>query len=273
VCSSCGYENPKYEHYCRKCGFLLTIPGDINSKTPAGILKNPRLIDELGHVYSVKPGVNTIGRENSDIVLPDKTVSRQHAHIVYDEDRDIYSIEDLGSTNGTFLNSLRLSQNSPNPVLPGDDLQFGSFAVRVVSGSSPSDAAISIAPSHASEHLTAQTHTLSPQTKTDALVVGQLKLLQGGGPSEVPITLGANTLGRMADNVICIRADRYVSGHHAVLNADEQVFRLTDLGSTNGTFLNGLRLTPNEAVAISDGDEITLGGAVFIFRRGPINVE
>jgi pSer/pThr/pTyr-binding forkhead associated (FHA) protein len=271
TCASCGQVNPKNEPYCKKCGALLNSGEKKQTSSP----RRPRLVDEKANVYPVKPGVNSVGRESADIIIQDKTVSRQHAHIVYDEDRDIYSIEDLNSTNGTLLNGMRLSAYSPSPVLPGDDLQFGNFQVRVISGATPlSLAEVELAKKLEDEKVAHETSVHESGTyKLDAIdppetPLAELRLLQGSGPDTVKIIKGQNTIGRMNDNVICIRSDRYVSGHHAVLDADDRVSRLIDLGSTNGTFLNGLRLTPNIAVAINDGDEISVGGAVFVFRRG-----
>jgi len=65
---------------------------------------------------------------------------------------------------------------------------------------------------------------------------------------------------------VVLRDDPYVSGTHAQIIAEDDVFRLTDLGSTNGTFLNGQRLNPNEPVVLQAGDEITLGGLTYRFE-------
>lgn len=41
---------------------------------------------------------------------------------------------------------------------------------------------------------------------------------------------------------------------------------MTDLNSTNGTFKNGLRLTPNTSEILEPGDEIRLGKLKFVYR-------
>jgi pSer/pThr/pTyr-binding forkhead associated (FHA) protein len=65
----------------------------------------------------------TIGRAaGCQVALPDDTfASTVHARI-YGRDGAIY-VEDLGSTNGTYLNGMRLG--SPAVLRPGDQLQVG----------------------------------------------------------------------------------------------------------------------------------------------------
>ena len=50
-----------------------------------------------------------------------------------------------------------------------------------------------------------------------------------------------------------------VSREHALLKQSSRAVTLTDLGSTNGTALNGVRLKPNSPQALRDGDEVRLG--------------
>jgi hypothetical protein len=53
--------------------------------------------------------------------------------------------------------------------------------------------------------------------------------------------------------------DRGVSRMHAALRPDRGQLLLVDLGSTNGTRLNGVRLTAQQPVRVNNGDEIRLG--------------
>ena len=68
----------------------------------------------------------------------------------------------------------------------------------------------------------------------------------------------AVTIGRATDNTLPID-DVSISGHHAQLSPGEQGFILTDLGSTNGTRLNGAPVKPEEAHVLSPGDRIFFG--------------
>ncbi|QPC81179.1 FHA domain-containing protein [Phototrophicus methaneseepsis] len=53
-----------------------------------------------------------------------------------------------------------------------------------------------------------------------------------------------------------------VSRQHAVLEVNEDTIIIMDLGSSNGTFLNGQRLLPNQPRVVRDGDEVRLGRLV-----------
>jgi len=61
---------------------------------------------------------------------------------------------------------------------------------------------------------------------------------------------------------------RTVSGHHASLSIQEGSLWLTDLGSTNGTYINGQRVAPHQAVQISEDELIHFAEAPFrVYRQ------
>ena len=57
-----------------------------------------------------------------------------------------------------------------------------------------------------------------------------------------------------------------VSRHHAQIEFDFNHFKICDLGSENGTYLNGKKLTPNVSEVVEEGDEIKLGDEEFVFE-------
>lgn len=68
------------------------------------------------------------------------------------------------------------------------------------------------------------------------------------------------TIGRAAGCSLCLPDDTYLSQMHARLFTEDGQAYLEDLGSTNGTWLNGERIA---AVAIVDaGDRVQVGGTV-----------
>jgi len=80
-----------------------------------------------GWVFALKPGMTVIGREvGKDIVLSsDNTVSRNHAHIIAES--GAYTIKDLDSSNGTYVNNVRVTQKQ---LRNGDIIQIGSTKLR-----------------------------------------------------------------------------------------------------------------------------------------------
>ena len=77
--------------------------------------------------------------------------------------------------------------------------------------------------------------------------------------------LGATArLGRAEDNDICLQ-NRGISRHHAEIAATVQGYVLRDLGSQNGTVVNGERVTER---TLADGDQIALGDGRLRFTIG-----
>jgi hypothetical protein len=88
-------------------------------------------------------------------------------------------------------------------------------------------------------------------------------LLQApGGPQPIPLESTMVALGRGLSNDVILE-DTRVSRHHAQLRYKQRRFWITDLGSTNGTFVNGQRVTE---LGLRDGDVISLGGLELTFR-------
>lgn len=77
---------------------------------------------EPGQTFTLGNAPQTIGRSaNNGIVVNDAEMSRRHAQIT--PQGGSYVVEDLGSTNGTFINGIRLNQ--PTALKHGDSLEFG----------------------------------------------------------------------------------------------------------------------------------------------------
>ena len=66
------------------------------------------------------------------------------------------------------------------------------------------------------------------------------------------------TIGRSFDNALFIE-DASVSRHHAVIRWKNSMMYICDLGSTNGTFLNGEKLTPDYYYELNYLDELLIG--------------
>jgi hypothetical protein len=78
----------------------------------------------MGAAYDLSEGA-LLGRgEQADIVLEDSFASSRHARLV--PHGDVIVLEDLGSTNGTYLNDEPL--RGPQPLHPGDRIRIGDSA-------------------------------------------------------------------------------------------------------------------------------------------------
>jgi hypothetical protein len=116
------------------------VPGNGATTLPAGA--QPRLVVlrglRLNVEYALFEGENYIGRTDEkpvDIDLEDQEPpdriwsSRQHAVIVVDN--GVITIEDLESSNGTFVNRTRLFPKTKRALQPGDVLQIGTVQMRL----------------------------------------------------------------------------------------------------------------------------------------------
>ena len=76
------------------------------------------------------------------------------------------------------------------------------------------------------------------------------------------------TVGRASDNDLVI-AHPSISAHHAELHFDGEQFLLRDLSSSNGTFVNGVRIT---SATLNAGDIVHLGPVALEFRDGQLQI-
>jgi predicted component of type VI protein secretion system len=84
------------------------------------------------------------------------------------------------------------------------------------------------------------------------------------GPQVESLDADHITLGRGPENDISVPWDRTVSTLHAVLERYPSGWSVRDLGSTNGTFVNGTRLSAEHR--LRNGDEVRLGSSRLVFR-------
>jgi pSer/pThr/pTyr-binding forkhead associated (FHA) protein len=61
----------------------------------------------------------------------------------------------------------------------------------------------------------------------------------------------------------------FVSRHHCALQLEKSTLRIVDLGSKNGTFVNGHRIAAGQANLLHDADLISVGETAFIIELSP----
>jgi pSer/pThr/pTyr-binding forkhead associated (FHA) protein len=84
---------------------------------------------------------------------------------------------------------------------------------------------------------------------------------------EYTLTQPVTTIGRMSSSDIHL-ADIFVTRQHAQLICHGEEVFIIDLDSVNGTLVNGEKIEPITPVPLADGDEITVGKTVLVFRTG-----
>ncbi|MCG9894160.1 MAG: FHA domain-containing protein [Fimbriimonadaceae bacterium] len=239
-CPVCKSFNPPGLIYCAECGliFELAVEGDAFGAPTTAL---PVVIDPSGREHPIRPGQTILGRQG-DVVVEDSRVSRRHA-CIHSSPAGL-EVEDLGSTNGTEVNGDRLAPQSRRAVRSGDTISLGGFSLKV---GAPGEA---------------QKTQMPGDGRTKAMAVVPTTGKKAGilliGDEEVALTHGTHSLGRRSDNDIPV-ADPHVSGRHGQVEVDDSGIHFTDIGSSNGTLLNGAKLPPHTRTRLQDSDVLKIG--------------
>jgi hypothetical protein len=154
-CTACGTDNPPSNRFCSHCGTPLpdlspagagvsdstTIinpghpmdpegefsteahQGALDALAPGSALLVVKRGPNAGSRFLLDQDVTTAGRHpDSDIFLDDVTVSRRHAE--FRREGSGYSVHDVGSLNGTYVNRQRIEVGA---LAGGDEVQIGKF--------------------------------------------------------------------------------------------------------------------------------------------------
>ncbi|KYH45902.1 FHA domain-containing protein [Branchiibius sp. NY16-3462-2] len=113
--------------------------------------------------------------------------------------------------------------------------------------------------------VTPETPATAPETPAAAPVAAAAAPVAPETPDAPEAPSDDNlTLGRARSNSIVLD-DMLVSRHHARISADDQGLIIEDLGSRNGTFINGRRV---QTTRLHEGDRIGIGASTFEVRDG-----
>ncbi len=252
TCAVCQTPNPPMERYCQDCGFMFGSAA--NGVTPvADPGEAARLTDATGREFVLESGVSVVGRESVDIVLMDPTVSRRHGQVRLEGTQVI--VEDLGSTNGTFVGGRQIRPGEQGVAFHGEIVKFGSVQLTLSLPGAPARPAALPPPS--------APQPSSHQPGERGALVAHAVMPDG---SEFSLYAGANSVGRRSGNDVVL-VDAFASGRHAEIqvSADGQA-TIVDAGSTNGTFLNGERLAAHAPVTLAPGQAVTFGKTAITVR-------
>ncbi len=211
---------------------------------------------QRGQSFKLEAGSQTLGRvAGNQIVLVDEAISKQHAKITVRPDHSL-TLEDLGSSNGTFVNGQRI--HAPTLLQPGDMIQFGLAVQARVDPPTAAGSVDDLAPTRLEPSPPAPKAGGSPY---------RLVLRQGPQPGQTfVLTEGVQTIGRAPDNQLHL-SDPTLSKQHARLIVQPNGLFIQDLNSSNGTFVNGQRLI--NSVQLNGGDMVQVGTAVILEVVGP----
>ncbi|TDG17980.1 FHA domain-containing protein [Paraburkholderia silviterrae] len=213
------------------------------------IVLRPISHPELGEIH-IDKDLFAVGRTQPPFASarPEFVVdlSRRHARI-FREGRAAY-VADLGSKNGTAVNGIEVAQK-PHVLNDGDELCFaGALSFRV-----------GFAPRAAREAVRQAVVTLTPER-------GDLGLQQ------IVVTSFPFLVSKADETFAQYREAyphqvNYLSRRHAHIYAEDDAVYVEDLGSTNGTFVEGRRLD-EQAVRLEEGQRLAFGGDHFVYRVG-----
>ena len=231
-----------------------------------------------GREYIVSPTGISIGRDaGCDVVVPSPEVSRKHAELMAGPSG--YTVTDL-STNGVFVNGERVTR--ARTLARGDVLRLGTEEFRFYADVAATPQAMPVAVPAA---VPTDSPVAAPAAPTPASVVAPVASpipadnrpalatleLMNEGPlkgKKFDIRVPLTHVGRGAHNDIVLTDDT-VSDSHAKIQKREGGWYLVDMGSSNGTYAGGQRITGE---ALLNGQSSIRFGAIratFTPVKGP----
>jgi pSer/pThr/pTyr-binding forkhead associated (FHA) protein len=216
-----------------------------------------------GTEYPVRQST-TIGRDaDCGVAIVDTGISRRHAQLTLTAANTVL-IEDLQSTNGTFVNGERLT--APRELAPGDEVRLHKTAL-TLSVAQPriaaADATYMLRPGELPPLRESQPAPLQQTAGRGPCLValsapnrGRVFPLPPSGP------ISEWSIGRDASAAVRL-VDRAVSKQHARIRQQGSRWRIEHVGATNQLFVNGAAV---ETVELQPGDRIRLGRTELQFQ-------
>jgi pSer/pThr/pTyr-binding forkhead associated (FHA) protein len=206
-----------------------------------------KLDGELTKQVSLTKNRTTLGRRpNNDVVLEDLAVSGRHACLILEGQQ--VTIEDLDSTNGTYVNGRSVKKQL---LQENDTIEIGHFSIIFSSKADATDTPPDNpqAPAQDADWPQAFTDLAEPSAKQ---LQGRIKVVSGGASGrEMPLTKSVTTFGKpgVAVAAITLRGSNYYVHH---------------VEGTQVPLLNGAAVG-EEPILLQHGDQISLSGTVLQF--------
>lgn len=286
-CPHCSAVIQPGNMFCTSCGYQRnTWAASAGAHAPAGTEsdteRGPALFelhDTNGNIYTLPAGDSILGRGEVDLSIADGYLSRRHA--LFSAAPGSLSLSDLGSANGSFVSDVKLIREVPHELQDGQKFTLGKLdfvvkalvapAVETTLISSVEEAYSDLAVDEAADQASSEIIEIEMSEPPREL---SNWCLEHSAQGTLAIPLGELTLGRSTNKAdIPISGDGFISGLHGKLIADEAGLSYSDLGSTNGSMLNGSALEPNVVVSLSEGDMLQLGQTEFTVSHASEEIE
>lgn len=221
--------------------------------------------DEVGAERKLDGGRITIGRDpGNDVVLDDDSISGFHAQILIEN--NTAELIDLGSTNGTCIDGEPIVGRQP--LAAWQKLRFGSVEAEVQdpSGRRPTTTMSAITDDNV-EAARASDSTTKAAAGQKTVPVGKKRgtLHRRGASEEFPESIDLHdslTVGRDAACELHLTSTMVSSRHARIVWRQDHVY-VEDLGSTNGTWVNGKRV---QSTSIASGDRVAFDEIEYVFK-------
>ncbi|HHS14123.1 MAG TPA: FHA domain-containing protein [bacterium] len=232
---------------------------DASSVQPARL--SIRKKDEVIQEFVIESLPVTIGRKaENGIVLEDRNVSRKHAEIVKENDQ--FFLRDSGSTGGTRLNGQPVVEKD---IHTGDVIQIGEYRLTFDSGDPDDERTV-----FDDEETRLEEGTALDEDRTRFYEEPEARLLIiKSDILDEDVVLGDQVLVLGRDEEADVNLDdKRASRKHCEVRSDGSEFIIRDLGSANGTFVNGQKVSEQP---LKNGDRIQIGSTVLEFRMDPVH--
>lgn len=203
-------------------------------------------------------------QQKADYVFSRKSISREQVSLSYRQ--SAWWLTALSENTPSFLNGSLASPGKAYPLKEGDEISFAGERLRLeeVPGQNPVPPAVSGL--QAGEKLSLQE---IPGKMPVSLAAACLQVESSSAPDlspglKIPVSDLPFTLGRSAACQLQIKV-RTVSSHHGEISRQEENYYFTDLGSTNGSRLNGQSLKAHTAYPLKNQDLLQLHEESFRF--------
>jgi len=193
------------------------------------------------YILRRKPRIFVGSKKGNDILIKDKNISEHHCTIILNDGK--YSVKDQNTIIGTKVNGKTISEKE---LEIGDEIGIGPYVLAMLPDVTPS-----------SKSQPAQFFLLGIYGK----FVGKKFAIK-----QTDTFIGREQYSpRGIENDIVLSGDMTVSKGHAKISLNGNQYTVTDVGSTGGVAVNGVKVGQLNSMNISAGDEISIGRSIFRF--------